>query len=145
VASDFTTSPLWGQTFPLLGLTFPLTEEIGVRLRLAHFSDWPTIAALLCRQGQDMAQAGPEARRLVQFDPRRCYVLCACALINSAERLVAVGVIDLASGESSEPDLMILEPEVAEIAGPETGEALTGLLRGALVGAARSAARGRAA
>ena len=51
-----------------------------------------------------MGVAGKDARlgladHLVQFDPRLRYVLCACALIDSSERLVGVGAIELATGE----------------------------------------------
>jgi hypothetical protein len=96
-------------------------------------------------QSTEIAQAAPEARRLVQFDPRRCYVVCACALIDSSERLVGVGAIEMTADEASEPDLMIVAPELAELADPQVSEALTGLLWGALVGAAQAAARARAA
>jgi hypothetical protein len=130
---------------PLLGQTFPLAQGIGVRLRLARFSDWPSIAELFSRHGADRAQAGPQARRLIQFDPRRSYVVCACALIDSTERLVGMGTIDLTADGAGEPDLVVLDPELAEISDPQVNEALTGLLWGALVSAAQSAARSRAA
>jgi hypothetical protein len=138
MASNFTPGPLLGQTFPLV-------EGVGVRLRLAHFNDWPAIAKLMNEQSTDFAQAASEARRLVQFDPRRCYVLCACALIDSTERLVGVGAIDLTEDGVAEPDVMIVDPELAEITDPRASEALTGLLWSALVGAAHAAARARAA
>jgi hypothetical protein len=138
VASSFTPGPLLGQTFPL-------AEGVAVRLRLAHFSDWPAIAELMTRQPAETGEAIPEARRLVQFDPRRCYVLCACALIGSAERIVGVGAIEMAAEEAGEPSVLIVDPELAEITDPEVSERLTGLLWGALVGATRAAARGRAA
>ena len=132
---------------PLLGQTFPLSDGVRVRLRLAHFSDGPAIAALIARtEGGDGAD--PHARvadRLVQFDPRRRYVLCACALIDSSERLVGVGAIDLGTGEVAEPDLMLIDPELDEATGPQHTEALTGLLWGALVGAAQAVVRARAA
>jgi hypothetical protein len=118
---------------------------MGVRLRLARFSDWPTIAELFRRHGADGAEAGPQARRLIQFDPRRSYVVCACALIDSAERLVGVGSIDLTDDGTGEPDFVTLDPELPEIADPQVGEALTGFIWGALAGAAQAAARARAA
>lgn len=138
VASNFTPGPLLGQTFRL-------AEGVDVRLRLAHFNDWPAIAKLMTHQGAEFAQAAQESRRLVQFDPRRCYVLCACALVNSTERLVGVGAIDLTADGAGEPDVMILGPGLAEITDAQVSEALTGLLWGALVGAAQAAARARAA
>ena len=138
MASSFTPGPL-------LGRTFPLAKGVGVRLRLAHFSDWPAIAELMTDQSAGIAQAAPEARRLVQFDPRRCYVVCACALIGSTERLVGVGAIEMTADGAGEPDVMIVDSELAEITDPQVSEALTGLLWGALVGAAQAAARARAA
>lgn len=130
---------------PLLGQTFPLAEGVDVRLRLAHFSDWPAIAQLMTHESADVSPGAPDARRLVQFDPRQCYVLCACALIDSAERLVGVGAIDLTADGAGEPDLLIVDPELATATDPQVSEALSGLLWGALVGAAQAAARGRAA
>ena len=130
---------------PLLGKTFELAEGVRVRLRLAHFSDWPSIAQLIIDHGAEPAQAGAEARRLVQFDPRQSYVVCACALIDSTERLVAVGAIDLTTAVAGEPDVLIVDPELAQITTDQVSEALTGLLWGALGGAAQAAARARAA
>jgi hypothetical protein len=138
---------------PLLGQTFPLTDTVRVRLRLAHFNDRRAIAGLLARHGQDLlAREGGEpvesrwvADRLVQFDPRRRYVLCACALIDSSERLVGVGAIDLEGEDTGEPDLIVVDSELGESPDPLLTEALTGLLWGALVGAAQAAARSRAA
>jgi hypothetical protein len=130
---------------PLLGQTVPLAQDVGVRLRLAHFSDWPKLAELFSRQGWEMAEAVPEARRLVQFDPRRRYVLCACALINSTERLVGVGAIEMDTGGAVEPDLIVVDSDLAPPASDQAREALTRLLWGALVGAAQAAARVRAA
>ena len=127
---------------PLLGQTFPLADGVRVRLRLAHFSDRSAIADLLGRHSLDGARDDGEADRLVRFDPRRRYVLCACALIKSTERLVGVGAIDLRAEPVEDPDLMVIDPEVW--AGRQA-EALTELLWGALVGAARSVAQGRAA
>ncbi len=93
----------------------------------------------------EIAQPAPEARRLVQFDPRRCYVVCACALIGSTERLVGVGAIGMTDDGVGEPDVMIVDPELSEATDPQVSEAVTGLLWGALVGAAQAAARARAA
>ncbi len=146
MASSFTAGPLLGQTFPL-------ADDVRVRLRLAHFSDRRAIADLLARHGQDLLAREDHdpvpgdwmADRLVQFDPRRRYVLCACALIGSTERLVGVGAIDLDGDEVGEPDLIVVDSELGEEPEPLLAEALTGLLWGALVGAAQAAARSRAA
>lgn len=138
MASSFTPGPLLGQTFPL-------AEGVDVRLRMAHFSDWPAIAELMAQGGTGAGPDARDARALVQFDPRRCCVLCACALIDSSERLVAVGAIDLTADVAGEPDVLIVDPELARITDAQVSEALTGLLSGALVGAAQAAARTRAA
>lgn len=137
MASDFNPGPLLGQIFQL-------AQGVDVRLRLAHFSDWPAIAELMAHQRTELTPAVAGARRLVQFDPSRCYVVCACALIDSTERLVAVGAIDL-TDDGVEPDVLIIDPELAELTDAPVSEALTGLLWGALVGAAQAAARARAA
>jgi hypothetical protein len=139
MASRFTPSPLLGQSFPL-------GDAISVRLRLVHFSDRRAIADLLARHGP--GQAGEDDRLadgLVQFDPRRRYVLCACALIESSERLVGLGAIDLYGPPPVEPDLVVVDAELGEGTDPAITEALAGLLWGALVGAAAAAARSRAA
>jgi hypothetical protein len=128
---------------PLLGQTFPLGDDIRVRLRLAHFSDRRAIAGLLAHHGPELQDG--LAGRLVQFDPRRRYVLCACALVGGAERVVGVGAIDLDQDEFGEPDLLVVDSEVPGAADPLITEALTGLLWGALVGAAQAVGRGRAA
>lgn len=130
---------------PLLGQTFPLGDGIRVRLRLAHFSDRAAIADLLNRQGPQGAPNPRIAERLVQFDPRRRYVVCACALIDSTERLAGVGAIDLDPAAATEPDLLVIDEELAGARDPQFSEALTGLLWGALVGAAQASARARAA
>jgi len=138
MASHFTAGPLLGQSFPL-------ADGVDVRLRLAHFNDWPAIAKLMSAQNPELTPTAPDARRLVQFDPRRYYVLCACALIDSSERLVGVGAIDMTGDATGEPDVLIVDPELVEFTNAQAGEALTGLLWGALVGAAQAAARARAA
>jgi hypothetical protein len=130
---------------PLLGQTFPQADGVHVRLRLAHFSDRRMIAELLARHGRDAALQDGLAERLVQFDPRRRYVLCACALIDGTERLVGVGAIDLDADGGGDPDLMVVDSELGGAADPLLTEALTGLLWGALVGAAQAVVRARAA
>jgi hypothetical protein len=130
---------------PLLGQTFPLADDVRVSLRLAHYSDRQRIAGLLERHGSDRQGDGVQAGRLVQFDPRRRYVLCACALIEGSERLVGVGAIDLDADPVAEPDLIVIDSELGDAVSDQVSEALTGLLWGALVGAAQAAARARAA
>ncbi|MFL5823781.1 MAG: hypothetical protein ACJ764_10105 [Solirubrobacteraceae bacterium] len=121
----------------LLGQSFPLPDGLRVRLRLARTTDVDTIAELFSRRGQPVNQDDLKAGRVVQFDPRRRYVLCATALIDSAERLVGVGAIDLDPHEVGEPDLLVFDPSV----GAPVGE----LLWNALVSAAEVTSRDRAA
>ena len=120
-----------------LGQSVPTADGLRVRLRLARTTDVGAIAELFARRGQDLTVDDLEAGRVVQFDPRRRYVLCATALIDSSERLVGVGAIDLDSESVGEPDLLVFDP----LAGGAVGE----LLWNALVRAAEVAVRGRAA
>jgi hypothetical protein len=117
----------------LLGQTLALDGGLRVRLRLARFSDAAAIRALNGRHG---ASPGLRAERLVQFDPRRRYVVCATALIDSTEQLVGLGAIDLDAQAADAPDLLISDPRA--------GDAVAHLLWRCLVDA-RAAARSRAA
>ena len=116
----------------LVGQTFLLSNGVRTRLRLARFSEAGAIGELLSRQGLDL-----EAHRLVQFDPRARYVICAMALVDSNERVIGVGAIDLAADGADQPDLLIVDPEI--------GEPVAQLLSHVLVGAAQTAAGVRAA
>src|SRR5947209_20576720 len=119
---------------PLLGESYRLENNFRVRLRLARSSDIGPI-----RQLAESAPGPPrlELVPLVQFDPRRRCVICATALIDSAERLVGVGSIDL-DGDSS------TEPETVLVAG-EHAEEIAALLADALRFRAAHAAQSRAA
>jgi hypothetical protein len=119
---------------PRLGQILLLRSGVCVRLRLAHFSDIGAIAELIRRHGEPADDLRPE--RFVQFDPRRRYVVCALALIDGSERLVALGAIDLA-GAPPEPDVLIADPEV--------DEELPRVLHQVLCAAAETSARGHAA
>jgi N-acetylglutamate synthase-like GNAT family acetyltransferase len=123
---------------PFLGPGFLLADGLRVRLRLARSSDVGAIAKLFARHGQDVTVDELAVGQVVQFDPRRRYAVCATALIDSTERLIGVGAIDLDPHEVGEPDLLVVDPDVPEA---EVGE----LLWDALVGAAQVTARGRAA
>jgi hypothetical protein len=119
----------------LLGNSYVLDGGLRVRLRLARSSDAGAIHALVERQGLDPEDL--QTARLVHFDPRRRYVLCATSLICSAETLVGVAAIELESGGSDQPDTVIVdEAHSAE---------LSELLTSALVGRASTFARSRAA
>jgi hypothetical protein len=125
-----------GESFELgtlLGHVYTLKSGIQVRLRLARSSDIPSVRKLLGEQG--LAPADLEAARLVHFDPRRRYVVCATGLIDGAETLLGIGAITL--GVDAEPDLLVVAGERREEIAP--------LLTRALVGAARVLVRSRAA
>src|SRR5437763_4936039 len=119
---------------PLLGESYELRDGLRVRLRMARSSDLAPIRALLA----DKYDGGRvELTSLVQFDPRRQCVICATALIDSAETLVGVGAIDLDGDGPAEPDTLLVAHEHAE--------AIAELLAGALVARAIHAAQARAA
>ena len=122
-----------GSFFPgaLLGHVYELDDGTNVRLRLARGSDTHAVRELLEGDRQDLSVA-----RLLHFDPRREYVLCATALLDGRETLLGVGAIKL-DGEGAEPDLLVM--------GEQAGEQLHRLLRDALAGTARSISRSRAA
>jgi hypothetical protein len=95
----------------LLGESYKLDDNFRVRLRLARSSDIAPIRALVARKP---AARELELASLVQFDPRRRCVICATALIDSAETLVGVGAIDIDGGATAEPDTLLVADEHAE-------------------------------
>lgn len=117
----------------LLGSSFTLDSGVRVRLRLARSSDSGLIRDLVARVGTRPEEL--ELARLVHFDPRRRVVLCATALIDSTERLVGVGAIELDGAGA--PEVVIVDAEQSE--------ALTELLAAALAGRASAAVGSRAA
>jgi hypothetical protein len=119
---------------PLLGESYTLEDNFRVRLRMARSSDIVPIRALVSRT--------PGARELelaslVQFDPRRRCVICATALIDSAETLVGVGAIDIDGDPTAQPDTLLVSDEHAE--------QIAELLAAALTVRAAEASRARAA
>ena len=112
----------------LLGHVYTLADGSCVRLRLARTSDLVAIRGLLAQVGLDL-----EAARLVHFDPRRRYVVCATGLSDCSETLLGVGSIRLDSGPSAEPDLLVLADD--------SREELRRLLGSVLVDAAKAYAR----
>jgi|SRR6202035_3609853 len=121
-------------TGALAGHSIGLDDRMRVRLRLARSSDALAIGDLLASRA--IPTPDVQARRLVQFDPRRRYVVCATGLFDGSEELVGVGAIDLTE-EEPEPDLLITAADVAD--------AVAELLRDCLVGAARATTDSRAA
>jgi hypothetical protein len=96
---------------PLLGRSHELGDGFRVRLRMARSSDLMPIRGLLERRRvAGEVELGP----LIQFDPRRRCVICATALIDSAETLVGVGSIDLAGDRDPEPDTLLVAGEHAD-------------------------------
>lgn len=111
----------------LLGASYPLDGGLRVRLRLARTSDVPAIRALIEEREGSVDEM--QLARLVSFDPRTRVVLCATALVDSAETLVGVGAIECRDdGEHPEPELLIVS------AGSR--QELAELLAGALIGRA---------
>src|SRR5437588_6791487 len=95
----------------LLGHVYTLADGSCVRLRLSRTSDFAAICGLLAKAGSDASDL--EAASLVQFDPRRRYVVCATGLVNSTESLLGLGSIEL---DAREPDLLMLaDPSQEEL------------------------------
>ena len=124
----------------LLGGSYRLGDDFRVRLRMARSSDLIPIRELLERTWAERSRgrgAGePELTSLVQFDPRRRCVICATALIDSAETLVGVGSIDLDGQTAAEPDTLLIAEQHAE----EIGALLVRALRVRAAHAARARA-----
>ncbi len=115
---------------------YQLARGPRVCLRLARVRDLAGIEELMHRQG--LTVTGLELARLLRSPPRARIVLCATALIGSAETVVGVGAIEL--GDSAAPG----EPAWV-VADQEATAGLEALLNEALVGRARALTRARAA
>jgi hypothetical protein len=119
---------------PLLGESYKLEDGFCLRLRMARSSDIVPIRALVASKP---AAHALELASLVQFDPRRRCVICATALIDSAETLIGVGAIDVNGDAAAEPDVLLV--------GDEHAEEIAELLAVTLTHRAAEAARARAA
>jgi hypothetical protein len=111
-----------------------------VCLRLARVRDLAGIEDLFMRQGLFPSQI--ELARLVRSDPRKQVVITAVALVDSTERILGVGVIQVdalrVDGRTDpEPSLLLVDDELTD--------GLEELLRNALTARARTLARARAA
>ncbi len=104
----------------LLGHVYTFQNGLTVRLRLARTSDAGPIGGLLARHGVDAPDLA--AARLVHFDPRRRYVVCATALIGGTETLVGVGAIELAA--TARPHILVCDEEHADEVAPLLTRAL---------------------
>lgn len=121
-------------TSVFLGHLDELGDGSRVRLRLARGSDLPHIRELLRREGLVLDPAA--LARLVHFDPRRRYVVCATGLVDSTETLLGIGAIAF-EADRPEPDLVIVVERYRDELSP--------LLTRALVAAAGAMRRPRAA
>jgi hypothetical protein len=119
----------------LLARYYTLPRGPRVCLRLVRRRDADGIRRLCERAGLPLDQL--ELARLVSFDPGTQIVLCGTALIDSAETVVGIGVIELGEGRELVPRLVVADPERTE--------GLARLLHDALVGHARLLVRARAA
>ena len=98
-----------------------LPDGRRVRLRLARARDEESLRGLLRRSRSN--HDGMEPERLARFDPRSAVVICATALVDSAQEVVGVGAADLNGADP--PDVVVDE---------EQDGALGELLRQALDG-----------
>ena len=141
----------------LLASTYPLPRGPRVTLRLVRGRDLPGIRELARRAGAELDEL--TLVRLVSFDLTRRIVMCATALVGTAETVVGVGAIELepagresagresagrgsARRESAEapppaPSHLIVDQELTDGLAP--------LLTDALQGHATALARARAA
>jgi hypothetical protein len=115
----------------LLARSYSLPRGPRVCLRLARVRDLRNLSQLLDRQGVVMDEIG--LARLVHFDPRERLVICATALIGSAETVVGVGAIELTGERLSEPSLVVVDDAITDGLDELVSDALVGRAR-ALVG-----------
>ncbi len=106
-----------------------------VCLRLVRGRDAAGVRALYARHGAPLSEL--ELARLVSFDLRTQLVLCATALIDAAETVVAVGSIELEDRGRLAPSLVVVDEALAD--------GLDALLADALVAHADAMLRARAA
>lgn len=96
----------------LLSSAHRLAGGLRVRLRLPYTDDHRRVADLYARVGLPLDEMG--ARRLLRFDARDRYVVCAMAWVDGSDVLVGVG--------ASEPDGRLLVAD--EITAPGVGDLL---------------------
>lgn len=114
----------------LLARSYALPRGPRVCLRLVRIRDLRGLEALFSRQG--LVPDELELARLVRADPRKEIVICATALIGSAETIVGVGAIDLDGACDREPSLLLADEQITE--------GLEQLLAEALIGRAQALA-----
>ena len=97
----------------LLGRFYPLADGSRVGLRVARPSDAAAIRDLVASHGEASHSAAElDIRRLVNYDPRHCCVICATALVDQGEQMIGVGSIELGevTGGGREPELVLVAP-----------------------------------
>jgi hypothetical protein len=105
----------------LLGRHYVLRDGTRVCLRLPRARDHEGVRRLCERHGLEPDQL--ELARLLSFDPRRRLVICATALLGSAETVLGVGAIDLEP--DADPLLLVVDERVDGV-GPLLADALLG-------------------
>jgi hypothetical protein len=119
----------------LFSYSSSLPRGLRVRLRLARSRDAGAIRALLRAADRDIDEL--DLARLVRFDPRRQFVVCATTLTEGREEILGVGAIAIAQGAEAEPHLLVVDQDRAQ--------GLAELLRGALISRAITSAETRVA
>jgi len=136
----------------LLASTYPLPRGPRVTLRLVRGRDLPGIRELARRAGAELDEL--TLVRLVSFDLTRRIVMCATALVGTAETVVGVGAIELEPAGRESAGRGSARRESAEAPPPapshlivdqELTDGLAPLLTDALQGHATALARARAA
>jgi hypothetical protein len=87
-------------------------------------ADEAGIRELLRRYGHSPEQL--QVAGLIRFDPRRRVVLCATALIDSTESVVAIGSIELDRDGDPAPELLVVDQALADGTGDLLERALLG-------------------
>jgi hypothetical protein len=120
----------------LLGGSYPLPGGLRIRLRLARGSDSAAIRALIGADRDAGAAVDLDLARIVHFDPRRQCVLCATALLDGRETLVAVGSVVVSDGRQA-TELLVIDDSLAGL--DELMREALGARAGALLVAAKAA------
>ncbi|HEY5427908.1 MAG TPA: hypothetical protein VIK04_02230 [Solirubrobacteraceae bacterium] len=96
----------------LLARYYTLERGPRVCLRLVRGRDAAGVRALCERRGTPLSELG--LARLIHFDLAAQLVLCATALIDSAETVVGFGAIALADGRPLVPSLVVVDQALTE-------------------------------
>ncbi|HZL33460.1 MAG TPA: hypothetical protein VFC81_05685 [Verrucomicrobiae bacterium] len=113
----------------LLARHYELLRGPRVCLRLARVRDQAGIEELLHRQG--MTVTGLELARLLRSHPRERIVICATALIGSADTIVGVGSLEIRGSTGAHAPTWVVADQAQT-------DGLEELLHEALIGRARA-------